>query len=69
MTADRLEAARVLYLKAEAATATENDFAASFEGWVKNMGEEALRVFEEEYALWDAAQISVLAWLRTDNAG
>ena len=60
MTADRLEAARVLYLKAEAATATENDFAASFEGWVKNTGEEALRVFEEEYALWDAAQISVL---------
>ena len=35
MLPDRLEAVRVLYLKAEAATATENDFAASFEGWVK----------------------------------
>jgi predicted ATPase len=54
-TADRLEAARVLYLKSNVMQ-TPSDWVA-----IANIWPESLKVFEEEYALSDAANI--LLWL------
>ncbi len=51
-TADRLEAARVLHQKARISVMARDDIATC-----RRLSEEALKIFEEEYALSDAAWI------------
>ena len=59
-TVDRLEAARILYLNASV-YASQQNWAAT-----RKMDEEALHIFEEEYAIQDAANI--LLWIGFGSA-